>query len=482
MRRYIERTAKSKAFNAAHRPHLADPRVVNGFRPVTKEITYQIVIERSKGSKLWDIDGNEYVDALNGFGMNMFGWQPDFVQDAVRAQLDLGYDIGPMTPLAGEVADLICEMTGADRAGLCNTGSEAVMAAIRIARTVTCRNTIVVFTGSYHGTFDEVLVRAGRNAKGIPAAPGIMADVFDDVRVLDYGTPESLEYIRQHADELAAVVVEPVQSRRPDFQPREFLKQLREVTQASGTCFIMDEVITGFRVHPGGVQAMYDIKPDLSTYGKVIGGGFPIGVVAGKREYMDSLDGGAWNYGDDSVPSVGVTYFAGTFVRHPLAMAAAKASLLHLKEQGGKLQEQLNLSTAAMADELTAFCREVGAPIEIRHFGSLWRVSWLEDHPLQDLLFAMMRSRGVHILDNFPCFMTTAHTPQDIAKIKQAFKESVGELQQAEFLPARAPAAAKEIDVTKPPVPGAKLGRNAKGEAQWYVPHPSEPGKYVVAE
>jgi len=148
---------------------------------------------------------------------------------------------------------------------------------------------------------------------------------------------------------------------------------------------------------------------------------------------------------------------------------------------GPQLQEQLNLRTAAMADELGAFCREVGAPIEIRHFGSLWRVSWHEDHPLQDLLFAMMRSRGVHILDNFPCFMTTAHTPQDIAKIKQAFKESVAELQQAEFLPARAAAVARDVDVSKPPVPGAKLGRNAKGEAQWYVPNPDEPGKYMVA-
>ena len=480
-RRYIERTARSKAYTSAHRPHLADPRVVNGFRPLTKEITYQIVIEKSRGSRLWDIDGNEYVDVLNGFGMNLFGWQPEFVQEAVRRQLDAGYEIGPQHPLAGEVADLICEMTGFDRAGLCNTGSEAVMAAVRIARTVTCRNTVVLFTGSYHGTFDEVLVRAGRNAKGIPAAPGIMAGAFDDVRVLDYGTPEALEFIRRHADDLAAVLIEPVQSRRPEFQPREFLKQVREITEASGTCLIFDEVITGFRTHPGGVQAMFDIRADLTTYGKVIGGGFPIGVIAGKRAYMDALDGGGWHYGDDSVPTVGVTYFAGTFVRHPLALAAAKASLLHLKEQGAQLQEQLNTSTAAMADELVAFCREVGAPIEIRHFGSLWRVAWLEEHPLQDLLFAMMRSRGVHILDNFPCFMTTAHTPQDIATIKSAFKESVAELQQAEFLPARIPAQAQALDVTKPPVPGAKLGRGPNGEAQWYVPHPDQPGKYVIA-
>ncbi len=229
-RRYVERTSKSKAYTVEHRPHLADPRVVNGFRPMTKEITYQLVIERSKGSRMWDLDGNEYVDVLNGFGMNLFGWQPDFVTDAVRRQLDAGYEIGPQHPLAGEVAQLMCELTGFDRAGLCNTGSEAVMAAVRIARTVTGRNTVVTFTGSYHGTFDEVLVRAGRSGKGIPAAPGIMSGVFGDVRVLEYGSPEALQFIRDHADDLAAVLVEPVQSRRPDFQPREFLQEVRAIT------------------------------------------------------------------------------------------------------------------------------------------------------------------------------------------------------------------------------------------------------------
>ncbi|RZI77590.1 MAG: amino acid adenylation domain-containing protein [Variovorax sp.] len=478
MRRYMERTAASKAFTARNRPHMADPRVVNGFRPVTKEITYQIVVDRSKGSHVWDIDGHDYVDVLGGFGMNLFGWQPDFVQEAVRKQLDMGYEIGPQHPLAAEVTQLVCELTGFDRAGLCNTGSEAVMAAIRIARTATGRNTVVVFTGSYHGTFDEVLVRAGRTAKGIPAAPGIMSGMFGDIRVLDYGTPEALEFIRQNADDLAAVLVEPVQSRRPEFQPREFLQEVRAITERSSTCLIFDEVITGFRSNLGGAQAIFGVRADLASYGKVIGGGFPVGVVAGKREFMDALDGGGWNYGDDSIPSVGVTYFAGTFVRHPLALAAAKASLEHLKQVGPALQTQLNLHTAAMADELTAFCREVGAPLEVRYFSSLWRVAWLEDHPLQDLLFAMMRSRGVHILDNFPCFMTTAHTQQDIATIKSAFKESVAEMQEAEFLPRRA-APVHRFDAAHPPVPNARLGRDKDGQPAWFVPDPVAKGKFI---
>jgi amino acid adenylation domain-containing protein len=469
VRRYVARTQNSKRFTEDNRAHMADPRVVNGFRPITKEITYQIVIERSKGSKMWDIDGNEYVDALNGFGLNLFGWQPDFVQEAVRKQLDAGYEIGPQHPLAADVTRLLCELTGCERAGLCNTGSEAVMAALRIARTVTGRSTVAVFTGSYHGTFDEVLVRAGKGGKGLSAAPGVMSGMFGDVRVLDYGTPEALAFIRENAEDLAAVLVEPVQSRRPDFQPREFLHAVRDVTTQSGTCLIFDEVITGFRTGLGGAQELFGVRADLATYGKVIGGGFPVGVIAGKRPFMDALDGGAWQYGDDSIPGVGVTYFAGTFVRHPLALAAAKASLEHLKAAGPALQAALGASTTAMAEELTGWCAEVGAPIAIRHFASLWRVNWLEDHPLQDLLFAMMRSRGVHILDNFPCFLTTAHSQEDIATIQRAFKESVAEMQESGFLPRRTPAV-PAFDMRKPSEEGSVLGRDVDGQPFWYVP------------
>ncbi len=479
MQRYVARTQKSKDYTQAERLHMADPRVVNGFRPMLKEIIYQIVIGRSKGAHLWDLDGNEYVDALNGFGMSLFGWQPDFVLDAIRQQLDLGYEIGPQHPLSGEVARLVCELTGHDRAALCNTGSEAVLGALRIARTVTGRSTVVLFTGSYHGIIDEMIVRGTKKLHAVPAAPGILRNTAEHVLVLDYGTPESLQIIRERADELAAVLIEPVQSRRPDFQPVEFLRSVREITAASGALCIFDEIVTGFRAHPGGTQALFGIKTDLATYGKVIGGGYPIGVIAGKREYMDALDGGAWQYGDDSVPSVGVTYFAGTFVRHPLALAAAKATLQHIKDAGPKLQEQLNSRTAAMADELNRFCAEVGAPIAITQFSSLWRTTFLEDHPLQDLLFAMMRSRGVHILDNFPCFFTTAHSEADFQKITQAYKDSVFELQDAGFLPRSVATSKTVMDPNQPPLPGARLGREPDGRPCWFVPNPEQLGKYM---
>jgi amino acid adenylation domain-containing protein len=479
VRRYIERTRASKEFTQANRPHLADPRVVNGFRPAFKEIVYQLVVNRSHGAKLWDLDGNEYVDVTNGFGMSLFGWQPPFVVEAVKRQLELGYEIGPMHPLAGEVAALICELTGHDRAGLCNTGSEAVMGAMRIARTVTSRNLIVLFSGSYHGTFDEVIVRGTKRLRPVPAAPGILSNTTENVIVLDYGTPESLEIIRARGDEIAAVLIEPVQSRRPDFQPAEYLRQLRALTQQIGAVFILDEVITGFRAALGGIQQLFGLRADICTYGKTIGGGFPIGVIAGKREFLDALDGGAWQYGDDSIPSIGVTYFAGTFVRHPLALAAAKASLEHLKAQGPALQETLNDNTTALAARMNAICRDVGAPVEIRHFSSLWKIFFTEDHPMQDLLFAMMRNRGIHILDNFPCYLTTAHSAADIACISTAFQEALVEMQESDFLPRRVSAGVAAYDADRPPVPNARLGKDAHGNPAWFVPDTKNPGKYL---
>jgi amino acid adenylation domain-containing protein len=479
IRRYVERTQRSKAYTQQHRGHLADPRVVNGFRPLLKEIIYQLVVERSLGSKVWDLDGNEYVDALNGFGMNLFGWQPDFVVEAVRRQIDLGYEIGPQHPLAGEVARQVCELTGFDRAALCNTGSEAVMGTVRVARTVTGRDTLVIFTGSYHGIFDEVIVRGTRTLRSVPAAPGILRNTAENVLVLDYGTPESLAIIRERASSIAAVLVEPVQSRRPDFQPREFLQELRAITSDAGALLIFDEVVTGFRAHPRGAQAVLGIDADLASYGKVVGGGFPIGVIAGKRQYMDALDGGGWQYGDDSIPTVGVTYFAGTFVRHPLALAAADAVLKHLIAAGAGLQERLNARTDAFVDDLNGFSGGVGAPIKVTHFASVWRINFLEDHPLQDLLFAMMRSRGIHVLDNFPCFFTTAHSEADFVAIGNAFKESVLELQEAEFLPRHRDVAVHVLDATRPPVSGARLGKDAHGNPAWFVPNPEAPGKFM---
>ncbi|MEH1816626.1 MAG: aminotransferase class III-fold pyridoxal phosphate-dependent enzyme [Nostoc sp.] len=484
IQRYTKRTQKSKEYTQSHRPYLADPRTVSGFNPTMKEMVYPIVVSRSSGSKLWDVDGNEYIDLSNGFGLNLFGWSPPFITEAIEAQLKLGMEIGPQTPLVGEVAKLMCELTNFDRAAFCNTGSEAVLGAMRMARTITGRNLIAIFSGAYHGILDEVIVRGTKKLRSIPAAPGIPPEMVENILVVDYDSPESLEILRNRADELAAVMVESVQSRRPEYQPKEFLQQLRDFTEEAGVALIFDEIVTGFRIHPGGAQAHFGIKADIATYGKIVGGGLPIGVIAGKSQYMDALDGGFWQFGDDSVPEVGVTYFAGTFVRHPLALAAAKAVLQHLKQSGPSLQQNLNARTDKFVAELMGYFQQVQAPFTAYNFGSLFMVKSLPEFPYGDLLFYLLRDKGVHTWDHRPCFLTTAHSEADLAFVMAAFKESIAEMQSAGFLSAP-PIEVTNREITnnslrnRPPQPDAKLGRDPQGNPAWYIPDIERPGKYL---
>jgi glutamate-1-semialdehyde aminotransferase len=251
-------------------------------------------------------------------------------------------EIGPCIRWRRRCRTCLCELTGGERAAVCNTGSEAVLGAMRMARTVTGRSLIISFSGSYHGINDEVIIRGSKSKKSYPGAPGIMPRPWRTCWCWTTARPESLEIIKERCHEAAAVLVEPVQSRRMEFRPVDFLREVREITKQHGAALIFDEVITGFRMHPNGAQGLFGIQADIGTYGKVIGGGMPIGAMIGKHEWMDALDGGFWQFGDDSVPPSGVTYFAGTFVRHPLTMAAAKAALIHMKEVGPALQERLN--------------------------------------------------------------------------------------------------------------------------------------------
>jgi len=462
--RYTRKTARSKQLTQEYRPYLADPRAAAGFRAQWKEMVYPIVTNRSKGSKLWDVDGNEYIDLVNGFGPIGLGHRPDFVTKAIRAQLDEGIEIGPQTPLAGDVAKLICKLTGVERVTFCNTGSEAVMAALRVARTVTGRKKVVFFSGAYHGTFDEVLVkRIGKAdaARTSPIAPGIPQDNVQNIVVLDYGAPESLEWVRAHARELAAVLVEPVQSRHPALQPRAFLHEMRRITAEAGCALIIDEIVTGFRVHPGGIQALFDVRADLVTYGKVLGGGMPIGVLAGKAAFMDALDGGMWQYGDDSYPEVGVTFFAGTFVRHPLALAAAKAVLEHLDEQGPALQERVAARTATLVARLNDLFDRYSMPTRIETFSSVFYFTFPSDVRFGSILYYLLREKGIHIQEGFPCFLSTAHSEEDVERVYAAFAASVAEMRDGELLPPPPGSRATPAEARPPSAISAEAAREA---------------------
>ncbi|UYV35720.1 amino acid adenylation domain-containing protein [Rhodobacteraceae bacterium D3-12] len=442
-RRYSDKSPKSKAYVQKHRQVMADPRSVAGFRQEWKELVFPVVCERSKGARLWDIDGNEYIDLVNGFGQTAFGHSPDFVIDAITRQMERGFAIGPQSDLAGPVAERFANFVGHERATFCNTGSEAVMAAMRIARTVTGREKIVVFSNDYHGQFDEVLVK-GKKSSAIPAAlpiaPGIPRSSLVNMVVLPYDDQQSLAWLRDNINEVAGVIVEPVQSRHPDLRPRDFVLALRELTRDGGAALVFDEVVTGFRVGPRGMQGVWGIQGDMATYGKVVGGGMPIGMLAGSAQFMDALDGGMWQFGDDSAPEAMPTFFAGTFVRHPLVLAAVDATLLHLEKHGDALWTETANQTTAAVEKMNAALVARGLPPMIEAYAS-WFVPQVTDYDANAaLLFPLMRLSGIHVQIGYPCIFTTAHTEDDYQRVVEVFVQSVDTLRRVGILASNQPA------------------------------------------
>ncbi|MEM6252552.1 MAG: aspartate aminotransferase family protein [Cyanobacteria bacterium P01_D01_bin.156] len=466
--RYTQRTVKSKQQAAANRSVVADKSSIGfNFSLETKEMCYPVVAARAEGSRLWDIDGNEYIDILMGLGTYLFGHNPPFIREALETQLKKGIPIGPQAELVGNVAQLVSALTGMERVTFSNTGTEAVMTAVRIARTATKRKKIAVFTNSYHGHFDAALLRAPLseyarkkavrvtgskpwlapvnwllkqkiNSRAVPAALGIPPAVAQDVMVLEYGNPQSLAAIKANRNKLAAVLVEPVQSRCPELQPRDFLQELRSLTSQIGTALIFDEMVTGFRVQPGGAQAHFGIQADLATYSKIAGGGLPLSIIAGKSRFMDHIDGGQWCYGDDSQPQVNTTFFAGTFCKHPLALATAHATLSRLKAEGTGLQTDLNKKTIDLVNRLNSFTSEAHLPVRFTQFGSFFAIALTQSKisPLAtNLLSYHLLNRGIHLRGGDKGgFLSTAHTTDDIHKIYTAFCEGLTALQQANYI------------------------------------------------
>ncbi|MEL7512339.1 MAG: aminotransferase class III-fold pyridoxal phosphate-dependent enzyme [Cyanobacteria bacterium J06554_3] len=468
IRQYTQKTAKSKQFAADNRAVLADKSSIGfNFSPETKEMCYPIVVVRSHGSKLWDIDGNEYIDILMGLGTNLFGHNPSFIKEAIEQQLQQGIQIGPQSELVGQTAQLASDLTGFPRIAFSNTGTEAVMTAVRIARTATQRNKIAVFTNSYHGHFNAALMRAPLseyarkkavrvasqkpwlapigwllkqriNTRAVPAAKGIPSVIARDVIVLEYNNPKSLDTIKANQGSLAAVLVEPVQSRCPELQPREFLTQLRSLTQSADIALIFDEMVTGFRVAPGGAQEHFGIRADIATYSKIAGGGLPLSIIAGRDRYLNHIDGGPWQFGDDSAPTVPTTFFAGTFCKHPLSLAAAHAALTHLKTQGSTLQTTLNEKTVALVKRLNAFTTEANIPVRFTQFGSFFAIALTQSQlsPLAtNLLSYHLLNSGIHLRrGDKGGFLSTAHSDSDINTIYQAFRQSLLILQTSGYI------------------------------------------------
>ncbi|MBF0290159.1 MAG: aminotransferase class III-fold pyridoxal phosphate-dependent enzyme, partial [SAR324 cluster bacterium] len=436
---YTGKTPKSKNYSVKHRGGLSDWINTLGFRLSLKEVNYPIVAARSEGTRFWDIDGNEYLDIAMGYGVSFFGHRPPFIIEALEAQMKEGFELAPQSDLSGKVANLIRELTGVERVTFCNTGSEAVMVALRIARTVTQRKKIVLFSGAYHGIYDGVLAVSGEDG-AIPIAPGILPEMVENVIVLSYNTPKALSEIQKYGDELAAILVEPVQSRQPHVQPKAFLEELRKLATESGAALIFDEMITGFRSHPGGAQAHFGVTADIVTYGKAVGGGMPIGILAGKARFINAIDGGGdWVYGDDSFPNNEATFFGGTFCKHPLSLASAHAALVYMKEQGPDLQKGVNQKTTYFAKTINAFFKEQKIPLQVTYFASQFRFEGSGKYhfllkPLEvDLFFFLLMHKGIYTWEKRICFFSTVHTDEDVELVIKAIQEVIREMKAVGF-------------------------------------------------
>ncbi|WP_372365771.1 aminotransferase class III-fold pyridoxal phosphate-dependent enzyme [Candidatus Uabimicrobium sp. HlEnr_7] len=441
LQRFTAKTKTSKQITGDNRRHLADRRTYFIFRMETKEIIYPIIGAKSNKVKIWDVDDNEYLDVSMGFGVHLFGHGAGFLVEAIQKQLELGIQVGPQAMLANDVARGIAELTGNERVAFCNTGTEAVMYAMRLARSVTNRKAIVIFNNSYHGMHDSLWAYRTPSGKTYPAkfTTGIPRSLVQDIVVLDYNDPASLDFIEANAQDIAGVMIEPVRSRSPHIEPREFIQQLRKITQDNKVPLIFDEVLVGFRLKRGGAQEWFDVRADIVTYGKIIGGGIPIGVVAGKAEYLDAVDGGYWQFGDDSFPGKPSTVFGGTFSKNPLTMAAANAVVNHLKEQGPTLYDNLNQLTAELVSELNTYLEENNVPIKVVSCASIFRFVPREAKgffiPFDvDLFFHHMNYHGVYIWEGRVCFLSTAHTKKDIKQIVTTVKKCVEDLRSGGFL------------------------------------------------
>jgi glutamate-1-semialdehyde aminotransferase len=281
---------------------------------------------------------------------------------------------------------------------------------------------VALFAGSYHGSYDGLLARSGLSGDRsitLPAVPGIPPRMIEDAIVLDYASPASVNAVRERAHELAAVLVEPIQSRRPDLVPKALLQDLRTVTRQAGVPLIFDEMITGFRIHPGGAQAWLGVEADLVTYGKVLGGGLPIGVVGGRADLLAAIDGAALR-----------AFYDGTSCQHPLAMAAARAVLDELSAQGPALQENLNRRARDFTRRLDAILTELRAPLRVASFGSFFNFAFQGAAAHAELLLGHLIEQGVYVWEGGTCFVSTAHSDADLDRVASALEAGVGAMRQ----------------------------------------------------
>lgn len=382
-------------------------------------------VQKASGCRVTDVDGNEYIDYVGTWGPAILGHAHPKIIAAVKAAADHGTSFGIPNPHELTMAQRICQLVpSVQKIRMTNSGTEACMSAIRLARGFTKRDKIIKFDGCYHGHADSLLVKAGSGALtfGNPDSAGVPADFAKHTLVLPYNETEPLKAtFAANKDQIACIIVEPVAGNAGLFIPKPgWLEFLRDITKTNGALLIFDEVMTGFRLAPGGAQERFGITPDLSTFGKIIGGGLPVGALGGRADIMDYL------------APLGPVYQAGTLSGNPLAMAAGLANLEELT--AGKNYDRLETLGAQLEAGMRAAAKSAGLPVTFNRCGSMF-CGYFTSEPVWNLADAMKSDRerfkrffhgmldaGVYLAPSqFEAgFVSTAHTEADIEQTVQA--------------------------------------------------------------
>ncbi len=432
IRRFISLSSRSsQLFRAAQK------RIPGGVNSPVRAFRHvgadPFFIERAQGAKIWDVDGNEFIDYVGSWGPAILGHAPRVIVNAVREAAARGLTFGIPNPLEVEMAELICKwMPSIEKVRMVNSGTEATMSCIRLARGFTGRNKIIKFDGCYHGHVDALLVKSGSGAltHGRPDSAGVPEAFVDLTISLPFNNPDLVrQAFHENRDQIAAIILEPIPANAGLYFPRkDFLSILRKECTKHGALLIFDEVITGFRLARGGAQEIYGIKPDLSALGKVIGGGLPVGAFGGRAEIMDQLS-----------PD-GPVYQAGTLSGNPLAMAAGLTQLRELERiDGWKALEELGRRFETLVRDATGTAK---MNLTFHRIGSMFCL-FFASGPIVDLATAQQSDlkmfakffhaclkRGVYFAPSqFETgFISTVHTLEDIERTVEVMREALREL------------------------------------------------------
>jgi glutamate-1-semialdehyde 2,1-aminomutase len=393
-----------------------------------------IFIEKGSGSKFYDVDGNEYIDYIGSWGPHLFGHNPPFIMEALKHTFENGTSFGAPTEMEVKMAQLICDLVpSVEMVRMVNSGTEATMSAVRAARGYTGRDKFIKFEGCYHGHADHFLIKAGSGALtfGVPTSPGVTKANASDTLLADYNNINSVkELVTQYRGQIASIIIEPIAGNMGVVQANEeFLVELRGICNEERIVLIFDEVMTGFRVAAGGAQEILGVKPDLTTFGKIIGGGLPVGAFGGKREIMEMLS-----------PS-GPVYQAGTLSGNPLAMSAGFAALSYIKEHP-EIYVQLEKASMYLENGFKENLNSVGKNYAMSRVGSMMCMFFTEkpvndfksaltsDTTLYGKYFHEMLNRGIYLAPaQFEAlFVSTSHSKEDLDKTIKSHKESLENL------------------------------------------------------